>query len=38
MALAFLLFVFLIVILLIAGFVFPPTRWVAWFYKAGKKD
>ena len=38
MALAFLLFVFLVVILLIVGFVFPPTKWVEWFYKGGKKD
>jgi len=38
MALAFLLFVFLVVILLIVGFIFPPTKWLEWFYKGGRKD
>ena len=37
MALFFLLFVLLVVVLLIAGFVFPPTKWVEWVYKASKK-
>jgi hypothetical protein len=36
LALVLLLFVFLMVILLIAAFVFPPTRWLEWFYKEGK--
>jgi hypothetical protein len=38
MALLFLLLMFLVVVLLIAGFVFPPTKWVEWFYKGTKKD
>lgn len=37
MALAFLLLVFFFVILLIAGFVFAPTKWVEWFFKSGRK-
>jgi len=32
MALAILLFVFFIVVVMIAFFVFPPTGWVSWFY------
>jgi len=32
MALAFLLFVFFIVIVAIAGFVFPPSKWLEWFH------
>ena len=32
MALAFLLFVLFAVVLMIAFFVFPPTKWVEWFY------
>ena len=39
MALAFLLFVFFVVIAMIALFVFPPTKWVQWFYHTDdKKD
>jgi hypothetical protein len=37
MALVFLLVVFFVIILMIAGFVFPPTKWVEWFY-GHKKD
>jgi hypothetical protein len=37
MALVVLLLVFLFVVLLIAGFVFPPSKWLEWFYKGGKK-
>ena len=37
MALFVLLFVFLVVILLIAGFVFPPTKWLEFIFKGGKK-
>jgi hypothetical protein len=36
MALVFLLIVFLIVIVAIAGFVFPPSKWLEWFH-GGKK-
>jgi hypothetical protein len=32
MALVFLLFVLLIVVAMIAFFIFPPTKWVQWFY------
>lgn len=32
MALAILLFVLFMVVLMIALFVFPPTRWLEWFY------
>jgi hypothetical protein len=38
MALALLLFVFLIIVLLIAGFVFPPSKWQEWFYGGKKND
>jgi hypothetical protein len=38
LALFLLLAVFLVVILLIAAFVFPPTKWLEWFYSKGKKD
>ena len=38
MALAFLLFVFFIVVALIALFVFPPTKWVKWFYNTDNKN
>ena len=37
LALALLLMVFAGVILLIVAFVFPPTRWLEWFYSASKK-
>ena len=36
MALAVLLFVLFIVVLMIAFFVFPPTKWVEWFYNQTK--
>lgn len=32
MALAFLVFVLLLVVAMITVFIFPPTRWVEWFY------
>lgn len=32
MALAFLLLVFLVVVGMITLFIFPPTKWVKWFY------
>jgi hypothetical protein len=32
MALVFLLLVFFLVIIALIGFVFPPTKWLAWFY------
>jgi len=32
MALVVLLLVFLLVIVALIGFVFPPTKWLAWFY------
>jgi hypothetical protein len=40
MALAFLLLVFFLVIAMIAFFIFPPTKWVEWFYNNDeeKKD
>jgi hypothetical protein len=39
MALALLLFVFFVVVAMIALFVFPPTKWVQWFYNTdNKKD
>lgn len=38
MALVILLLMFLFVILLIAMFVFPPTKWVEFFYKGTKKQ
>jgi hypothetical protein len=37
MALAFLLFVFFVIIVLIGLFVFPPTKWVEWFASKDKK-
>ena len=37
-ALVLLLLVFLLVVVAIAAFVFPPSRWVEWVYKTGKKD
>ena len=36
MALVFLLVVFFVVILAIAGVVFQPSKWLEWFY-GGKK-
>ena len=36
MALAFLLLVFLIVVLAIAAFVFPPSKWLEWFHNQKK--
>lgn len=40
MALAVLLFVFFVIVLLIALFIFPPNKWVEWFVKpeAKKQD
>jgi membrane protein YdbS with pleckstrin-like domain len=39
MALAILLFVFFVVVAMITLFIFPPTKWVQWFYKTdNKKD
>lgn len=38
MALIFLLAVFLLVIVLIALFVFPPSRWTALMTKEGVKE
>jgi hypothetical protein len=37
MALAVLLFVFFVIIILIALFIFPPTMWVKWFAAQNKK-
>lgn len=37
MALAFLLFVFFVIIVLIGLFIFPPTKWVKWFTDDNKK-
>jgi hypothetical protein len=37
MALAFLLLVFFVVILAIAAFVFPPSKWLEWFYGKPEK-
>jgi hypothetical protein len=37
MALAFLLFVFFVVVLLIAGFIFPPSKWLEWIHAGEKK-
>ena len=37
-ALGLLLFVFLAVVIAIAAFVFPPTKWVEWAYKSGRKE
>ena len=37
MALAVLLFVFFVIIVLIALFIFPPTKWVKWFASQDKK-
>jgi hypothetical protein len=37
MALAFLLFVLFWVVAMIALFVFPPTKWVQWFYNIDDK-
>ena len=37
LALLILLFMFLLVIFLIAAFIFPPTKWVAFFYKGTRK-
>jgi len=37
MALAVLLFVFFIIVVLIALFIFPPNKWVEWFVKNDKK-
>ena len=37
MALVVLLFVFFIIIVLIALFIFPPTKWVKWFAAMEKK-
>ena len=38
MALAVLLFVFFIIVILIALFIFPPNKWVEWFVKKDKTD
>ena len=37
MALAVLLFVFFVIVVLIAFFIFPPNKWVEWFVKKDKK-
>jgi hypothetical protein len=37
MALAILLFVFFVVVAMIALFIFPPTKWVQWFYNTDDK-
>jgi hypothetical protein len=37
MALFALLVVFLIVVVMIAAFVFPPTKWVEWLLKGKRK-
>ncbi len=37
MALAFLLFVLFAVVLMIAAFVFPPTKWLEWLHGSDKK-
>jgi hypothetical protein len=36
MALFVLLFVFFIVVVLIAAFIYPPEKWVAWFLNKKK--
>jgi hypothetical protein len=36
MALAVLLLVFFVVVAAIVGFVFPPTKWLEWFYSEDK--
>ena len=38
MALFFLLLVFGFVVLLIAAFIFPPTKWVQWMSTKKDKD
>jgi hypothetical protein len=40
MAFVFLLVVLLFVVLLITLFIFPPTKWVRWFYsqEGGQDD
>lgn len=38
MALAFLLFVLFVVAMMIAFFIFPPSKWVQWFYGDSKKE
>lgn len=40
MALAFLVVVLLFVVALITLFIFPPTKWVRWFYsqEGGQDD
>ena len=38
LALIFLLFVFFIVVMAIVGFIFPPSKWLEWVYKSGRKD
>jgi hypothetical protein len=37
MALVVLLFVFFIIVVLIALFIFPPNKWVEWFVDRDKK-
>jgi hypothetical protein len=37
MALVVLLFVFFVIVVLIAFFVFPPNKWVEWFSNKDKK-
>jgi len=37
MALVVLLFVFFMIVVLIALFIFPPNKWVEWFVKKDKK-
>ncbi|MEI9813905.1 MAG: hypothetical protein WDO18_15240 [Acidobacteriota bacterium] len=40
LALVILLFVLFIVVVMIAYFIFPPTKWVRWFYnqEGGQDD
>jgi hypothetical protein len=38
LALVLLLFVFAAVVLAIVLFVFPPSKWVEWAYKSGRKE
>ena len=37
LALILLLFVFMVIIVALVAFVFPPTRWVELFYKKGRR-
>ncbi len=38
MALVFLLFVFLVVVGMITLFIFPPTKWIKWFYNQADSE